>query len=309
MKLDQLRYVCAIYEAGSIRQAADKLFLSQPNLSNSISQLERELGFNILLRSHNGVRFTDKGLELVQYATRILEECETIRTLCDKPTLHHFRVIAPHYPPVDQAFVQLCHELDQTNGLKGLDLRLTEANWVDSLPTLSRKSAELAVVCVPEETACSVAFRRSLDQNGLEFYPLANTTVVIKLSKNHPLLAHTPFPFERLGDYPMTEYSARTDTLSAYGGIKLPFSFHPSRVYVDTGRTRSQLIAQSNIWGVATKLPKAHQEEYGIQYVELPDSSWSIGYLRDPERPSDPIEDRFLTLLRQELQFLEEPSV
>lgn len=306
MNLDQLRYVHAIYETGSIRRAADKLFLSQPNVSSAVSKLEKELGFTILVRHHNGVQFTEKGLELVQTATRILEECNSIKGLCSRPALEHFRIVTTPYPPVSRAFIHLCGELEKSGQLQEQDLRLTNGNWIESLTALYKGNAELAVTSIPEETVTSALFLNSLQQHGAVFTPLVKTSVVVKLAKDHPLLQQTPFPFEKLNDYPMTEYNSTVDTLSAYGGIQLPLSFNPSRIYVSSGRTRSQLIAQTNAWGVAVKLPKAHEEEYGIRYVEIPQSSWCIGYLKAVHSPTSHLEERFLSLLKEELSFLEE---
>lgn len=306
MNLDQLRYVCAIYDTGSISRAAEKLYLSQPNLSSAISKLERELGFPILLRSHSGVRFTDKGLALVQHANRVLAECGSIKRLHEQPSLQHFRVITPRYPPVDKAFIRLCAELEQKDELSQLDLQLTEGNWRSSLAALHNRATELAVTCVPEETVHSASFRRSLELHGVEFHPLAKSQVVVKLSKEHPLLRETPFPFEKLPLYPMTTYSTLDDTLSTYGGIRLPFSCKPNCIFVDSGRTRTRLIAQTHAWGVAVKLPRQHEEEYGIRYVEFPGLTWVIGCLRDPTHPADELERRFLALLDDELRFLAE---
>lgn len=307
MNLDQLRYICAIYETGSIRRAADKLFLSQPNLSSAVSRLENELGYTILLRSHRGVQFTDRGLSLVQHAAHVLEECNSIRSLRTQPLLRHFHVTSMYYPPVDRAFIALCAQIEREGLIDEYDLRLTgAANWIDSLSALYRHEAELGVTCVPEETVRAASFRSSLEQHGVEFYPLAKTSVVAKLAKDHPLLREEPFPFEKLADYPMTEYSSRGDSLAAYGGIRLPFTLKASRIIVDSGRTRSQLIAGTLAWGIAMKLPRRHQEEYGIRYVEFPDSVWSVGCLRDPRRPVDEAEERFMNHLRRELSFLEE---
>lgn len=306
MNLDQLRYVHAIFETGSISRAADKLFLSQPNISNAVSKLEKELGFPILVRTHSGVQFTEKGLELVPNASRILDECNSIKNLRSQPTLEHFRIVTTPYSPVSRAFIQLCGELEKSGRLQEQDLRLTNGNWVESLTALYKGNAELAVTSIPEETVTSSLFLNSLQQHGAVFTPLVKTSVVIKLAKDHPLLQENPFPFEKLNEYPMTEYSSTVDTLSAYGGIQIPFHFNPSRIYVASGHTRTQLIAKTHAWGVAVKLPKSHEEEYGIRYVEIPQSVWCIGYLKDVHRPASPLEERFLALLKAELSFLEE---
>ena len=44
MTIQQLKYVIAITEAGSYNKAADMLYLSQPTLTNSVRELEKELG-------------------------------------------------------------------------------------------------------------------------------------------------------------------------------------------------------------------------------------------------------------------------
>ncbi len=306
MNLDQLRYVCAIYETGSINRAAEKLYLSQPNVSNAITRLEHELGFAIMHRSHQGVTFTQEGIALVNYASRILDDCNAIRSLHAQPQRRRFRLISPHYPPVDRAFILLCQQLEKNGELCGCDLHLLGGNWVESLAALQKKTVELAVACVPQETVHSAIFRSSLEQHGVQFVPIAQTSVVIKLSKDHPLLRETPFPFARLSEYPMTEYTSRVDTLSAYGSIKLPAALQPSHIYVDSGRTRTQLIAGTTVWGLAMKLPKQHETEYGVRYVELPDSTWCIGVLREASRPEDELEMLFLELLREQLRFLYE---
>ncbi len=44
MTLQQLKYIVAVAEQKSMRRAADALYLSQPSLSNSVRELEGEIG-------------------------------------------------------------------------------------------------------------------------------------------------------------------------------------------------------------------------------------------------------------------------
>ena len=87
---------------------------------------------------------------------------------------------------------------------------------------------------------------------------------------------------------------------------QLPFSAPKSRIRVDIGNMRTQFIAQTRAWGVCAKLPPAHEEKNGVRYIDIPDTRFIIGYLRDPRRPMTPLENRFLALLKEELSFLEE---
>lgn len=56
MKLQQLRYLCAVVDQGfNVTAAAQTLFTSQPGVSKQIRQLERELGVEILSKKF-GIR-------------------------------------------------------------------------------------------------------------------------------------------------------------------------------------------------------------------------------------------------------------
>ena len=71
MQIQQLTYFVAIAEQGSINKAAEKLFVTQPNLSKAISNLENELKVRIFNRTNKGVVLTDEGKKLYQYARTI----------------------------------------------------------------------------------------------------------------------------------------------------------------------------------------------------------------------------------------------
>jgi LysR family transcriptional regulator of abg operon len=72
MKLSQLRNVRAVVEHGSLRAAARVLGLSQPALTRSVQELERELGAALFERRRRGVTLTPAGVVLVRRANVIL---------------------------------------------------------------------------------------------------------------------------------------------------------------------------------------------------------------------------------------------
>ncbi len=74
LSLKQIRYFTAIAESGSFRQAAFRLDVTQPALSNQIALMEKLLGLQLFERSKNGTTTTVEGRELLPGAKRILEE-------------------------------------------------------------------------------------------------------------------------------------------------------------------------------------------------------------------------------------------
>jgi len=68
LDFNHLRYFIQVAEAGSLRQAADKLNVSQPPLGRKISNLEYELGTKLFERRANGVELTEAGREFLLHA-------------------------------------------------------------------------------------------------------------------------------------------------------------------------------------------------------------------------------------------------
>lgn len=73
MTIQQLQYVLEIARCGSASRAAKNLFLSQPNLSSAIKNLEQELGFPIFERTSAGMKLTPAGSRLAKEASVIME--------------------------------------------------------------------------------------------------------------------------------------------------------------------------------------------------------------------------------------------
>lgn len=73
MTLQQLKYALTIARSASINEAAKQLFISQPSLSETIRELESEVGFDIFLRSNRGIVITPEGEEFLSYAGQVTE--------------------------------------------------------------------------------------------------------------------------------------------------------------------------------------------------------------------------------------------
>lgn len=305
MNLEQLQYICAIYETGSINQAAKRLFVSQPSISSAVRKLEQELDFDILVRTSGGVQFTERGLALVRYAKRIAEDCSAISSMSDQAQ-HRFRVLAPRYSPLENAFTSLCAELMDGDDFEKYDMALLSTDWEEALTTLSENRAELFVGIMPGKENELARLREQLNTHGLVLKALARLPLSVKLSKTHPLLQEDPFPFDKLVEYPMVEYRRDPNLPPPVIGMQqLPFAFPRSHIRMDIGNMRTQFIARTKAWGVCAKLPPSHEEKNGVRYIDIPDTCFIIGYLRDPRRPVTPLEKRFLALLKEELSFLQ----
>ena len=80
INLELYKVFYTVAHNGSLTKAADELFISQPAVSQSIRQLEEQLGMKLFNRGHNGMELTAQGGELivddVEKALRLLSGVE-----------------------------------------------------------------------------------------------------------------------------------------------------------------------------------------------------------------------------------------
>ena len=73
----------ALADSRNITKAADRLYITQSALSKRIRSIERELGVEILLRSHQGIRFTPSGEAVLAHSRAAAQEMEQMRIQLD----------------------------------------------------------------------------------------------------------------------------------------------------------------------------------------------------------------------------------
>ena len=97
MTLGQLRTFLAVVNAGSVRVAAESLFVSQPAVSAAIASLEKDLGVALVARHGRGLRLTTAGTAFaddVRSSLGLLDQgCRRARSIED-PAQGTVRLVA-----------------------------------------------------------------------------------------------------------------------------------------------------------------------------------------------------------------------
>ena len=79
MKIIQLEYFCAVCRYHSITQAAQKLYVTQPAISNAIRELEKEFSVSLFSRTKNHIVLTKEGEAFYQKASVLLDNIHSHR--------------------------------------------------------------------------------------------------------------------------------------------------------------------------------------------------------------------------------------
>lgn len=173
----RLRQFLAVYELGSIGQAAERLLLTQPALSKSLRSLEDELGVRLFDRTPVGVVPTVFGDALASHAKSIeaqLRQAEAaIGALRGKAKGHVVAGIGPSVAPDLMPMVTL--SLQRRN--PGIELSVLEGLVDDLVPQLRRGQIDVIVGAWPRlsdaDFATEVIFRDHLCVFARRQHPLA----------------------------------------------------------------------------------------------------------------------------------------
>ena len=114
MNITKIKYVLETSGASSMREAASRLFISQPALSLSIRELEDELGILIFDRTNKGISLTDEGREFVTYAKKVIGLYTILedRYLTNNVDKERFSVSTQHFNFAIKAFTNVVKSIN-----------------------------------------------------------------------------------------------------------------------------------------------------------------------------------------------------
>ena len=85
LNFNHLFYFYIIAKEGSIKSASEKLFVSQPTISDQLKLLESYLGCQLFLRQNRGLTLTQEGELALEYAEKIFGISTEMNTLATNP--------------------------------------------------------------------------------------------------------------------------------------------------------------------------------------------------------------------------------
>ena len=180
MQLQQLIYFVTVAEQGSINKAAEKLFITQPNLSKAISNLENELKVRVFNRTNKGVALTDGGKKLYQYARTILNQMELIQGLSQKDRPRTLSIAA--YPIITMG--RLVAEFHNAHRQDTIEIKLVEQRLQNVMESVEGSQAEIGFVMV--NNVQLKEFRHTTNYKNLEFHLLGKDTWYLNVGPHSP---------------------------------------------------------------------------------------------------------------------------
>lgn len=206
MTLQQLKYIVTVAETGNITEAAKRLFISQPSLTNAVRELENEMQVTIFNRTNKGVVVTNEGDVFLSYARQILEQVGLLeeKYLNVKERRPRFSVSCQHYSFAVNAFVDVIKTFDADQ----YDFTLRETQTYEIIEDVSKLRSEIGILYVSSKNEEIIG--KLLKQNDLEFQELFVAKPQAKphvfIYSKHPLAERESIALEELEDYPYLSF-------------------------------------------------------------------------------------------------------
>ena len=198
MTLQQLRYAVKVAEQGTITDAANELFISQPSLTKAIRELEKEMGITIFERTNKGITISRDGEQFLAYARQVLEQADMLeeKYLHKSRGKQSFFISTQHYSFVVNAFVDLIERNDSDE----YDFSLRETQTYEIIEDVVSLKSEIGILYI--NSFNETVIRKLLKAKELEFSELFVAQPHVFISKRHPLANRESISMEELSPYP-----------------------------------------------------------------------------------------------------------
>jgi DNA-binding transcriptional LysR family regulator len=267
MESRPLRHFVAVAEELNFARAAERLGISSPPLSRTISRLEAELGVTLFERTTHNVALTPAGTVLLDQARIALEALRAAARRAQRAAATEPKLVLAVKADSDAGLLDaILTRLAADPAALPVTIRL--CGWGEQPALLRQGEADAALIYVP------------FDQTGLDFETVAVEPRVAAVPAGHPLAARGHARFAELG-LPISE-PVRPDELRRF----------LDQVVAEYGiRDLPQLLKLVELGEFITLLPESIVARYprpGVAYLSLPDTPPATLAIAWPQQSRSP---------------------
>lgn len=197
MNITKLKYILELASSKSMREAAARLFVSQPALSAGIKEIEEETGIILFERNNKGISLTDAGREFITYAKKAVAQYEILedRYLSRDSDKERFSVSTQHYNFAIKAFTEVIKNNDPDKFI----FNIHETKTAEVLSDVRDLKSEVGVISF--SGANESLYKKLFKDYRLVFTPLMVCETYIYVWKDHELAGRKEISIDELKGY------------------------------------------------------------------------------------------------------------
>ena len=299
MTLQQLRYVVMVAETGTITEAANKLYISQPSLTNAIHELEKEMNLVIFHRTNKGISLSKEGDDFLGYARQVLEQASILEDHYkgNKGGKKQFCVSTQHYSFAVNAFVDLIKQYGQEE----YDFSLRETQTYEIIEDVAKMRSEIGLLFLNDFN--EAVLRKLLKSHDLEFHPLFTAKPHVFISSRHPLAKKEVITNKELEEYPYLSFEQGEHNSFYFSEEIFSTSERKKNIRVRDRATLFNLLIGLNGYTVCSGVIDKKLNGKNISAVPLADEGdMRIGYIRHRKGMTSRLGVTYLEAIRKYLE-------
>ncbi|MFV0557157.1 MAG: LysR family transcriptional regulator [Enterococcus sp.] len=239
MNLQQLRYVVAVANNGSFREAAKKLYITQPSLSNGIKELESELGLALFFRSNQGATLTTEGKDFLERAEKILVQMDLLENRYrQEESSDRFSIASQHYDFLGSIISQLLERFPAFR-----EYRVMETTTAKVIEEVAERHSEIGLIYMNENN--QEELERFLQQVDVAKIDLGLFRSHIFLGKDHPLATKKELSLADLAPYPQVRFNQDGSNFNHFHEDLISDEATPNVVITNDRGTLMNILATS----------------------------------------------------------------
>lgn len=186
MDYTTLKYVIAVDKYQSISKAAEELYLSQPNISKAIQNIEKEIGFQIFSRTSRGATTTPEGKEFIKKAIKIVRNFDDFSKEFShiKKQIFSMNIAYPRDLYFQNKFINFSKELTYDSNL---NINILEGSTEEIIDMVLKEIVNLGIICVNENDLSY--YKKLLVLNYLEYKVFNTLQLQVTINKSNKLSA------------------------------------------------------------------------------------------------------------------------
>lgn len=299
MTLQQLKYIITVADTGTITEAANRLYISQPSLTNAIHELEKEMNIVIFNRTNKGISLSKEGEIFLGYARQVLEQAAILEDKYKSGNggKKQFCVSTQHYSFAVNAFVNLIKEYGQDE----YDFSLRETQTYEIIEDVARMRSEIGILFLNDFN--EKVLMKILKSHDLEFNQLFVAKPHVFISRKHPLAEKNVITNEELELYPYLSFEQGEHNSFYFSEEIFSSSERKKNIRVRDRATLFNLLIGLNGYTVCSGVIDKKLNGKDIIAVPLEDESdMRIGYITHKKGMLSRLGSTYLEALKKYLE-------
>lgn len=261
MNLHQLRCALEISRVGSVTKAAQNLYISQPNLSRTIKELEKELGVVLFRRGAQGMEPTVEAAQLLRYAESVVRQMDELQSIYQTHEESvQLTLVGPRSGYITRGLAAFLAKRPQ----KQMNVQYQELPTSQAVDAVSRGQVQIAVVRY--QLIYDEHFKELFAKAGLASRTLMQFQPCVLMAESHPLAQYQQVEQQQLSAFTHVirgdaQIPVNNDGKVITGSIAVS----PSRIHVhDRASMYEMLRGVPGSYAWSNPLPEVELKRQGL---------------------------------------------